>query len=86
MHIPLLYKFAKIFTNNMENPALPPFLRNIPTPPRLNDPDHSVLTPPPINFLSLFPNFVSDENKYFGIEIPENKFYGRAHAENNLSR
>ena len=63
----------------MENPVLPPFLRNIPNLP----PPHSVLSPT-INFY-LFPDFVADENKYFGIEIPENKFSGRAHAENNMS-
>ena len=28
----VLYKFAKVFTNYMENPVLNPFLRNIPTP------------------------------------------------------
>ena len=27
MHIPVLYKFAKIFTNYMENPVLPPYLK-----------------------------------------------------------
>ena len=77
MHILVLYKFAKIFTNYVENPVLSPFLRNIPPP-------YSVYPPPSTFFL--FPNFVADENKYFGIEIPENKFSGRAHAENNLSR
>ena len=58
--------------------VVPPFLRNIPNPPphnpRLNDPGHSVLPPPPLQ------NFVADENKYFGIEIPENKFSVRAHS------
>ena len=53
MHIPVLYKFAKIFTNNMENPVLPPYLKKkkhsypppppLPRPnPRLNDSGHSV--------------------------------------------
>ena len=32
-HVHIGTKFAKIFTNYMENPAVPPFLRNIPTPP-----------------------------------------------------
>ena len=82
MHITVLYKFAKIFTNYMENPVLSPFLRNIPTPPPPPPPIQS--NPRPSTFF-LFPNFVADENKYFGIEIPENKFSGRAHAENNLS-
>ena len=45
-HIPVLYKFATIFTNYMENPVLPPYLKkNIPSPhpnPRLNDSGHSV--------------------------------------------
>ena len=82
MHITVLYNFAKIFTNYMENPVLPPFLRNIP-----NTPSPPIQSNPPIiNFFFLFPHFVADENKYFGIEIPENKISGRAHAENNLSR
>ena len=56
MLIPALYKFAKIFTNYMENPVLPPYLKkNIPTPPspppprpnpRLNDSGHAVQPPP----------------------------------------
>ena len=36
MYIPVLYKFAKIFTNNMENPVLPPYLKKktfLPPPP-----------------------------------------------------
>ena len=51
MHITVLYKFAKIFTNYMENPVLPPFLRNIPNhhPP---PPPHSVYKSPTINFFS----------------------------------
>ena len=49
MHIPVLYKFAKIFTNYMENPVLPPLLRNIPTPP----PSLFSLTPT-INFFFFF--------------------------------
>ena len=33
MYILVLYKFAKIFTNYMENHVLPPYLKkNIPTP------------------------------------------------------
>ena len=32
MHKPVLYKFAKLFTNYMENPVMPPYLKNIPTP------------------------------------------------------
>ena len=31
-------------------------------------------------------NCVADVNKYFGIELPENNFFVRAHAGNNLSR
>ena len=81
MHITVFYKFAKIFTNYMENPVLPLFLRNIPIPP---PPLFSLI--PHHQLFFLFPNFVADENKYFGIKIPENKFSGRAHAENNLSR
>ena len=81
MHITVLYKFAKIFTNYMENPVLPPFLRNIPNPPP--PPAFSLI--PNHQLFFLFPNFGADENKYFGIEIPENKFSGRAHAENNMS-
>ena len=65
----------------MENPVLPPFLRNIPNPP----PPPIQSNPQPSTFFFLFPNFVADENKDFGIEIPENKFSGRAHAENNMS-
>ena len=76
MHITVLNKFAKIFTNHIENP-----LRNIPNP----TPSPIQSNSPPSSFF-LFPNFVADENKYFGIEIPENKFSGRVHAKNNLSR
>ena len=86
MHMPVLYKFAKIFTNYKENPAPPPFPRNIPTP--LNWKIQIIQSnppPPQINFFS-FSKFCCEWNKYFGIEIPENKFSGRAHAENNLSR
>ena len=62
---------CKIFTNYMENPSCLLFKEHsypLPPPhPRLNDPGHSVYppTPPPP-----FQNFVADENKYFGIEIP----------------
>ena len=45
MHIPVLYKFAKIFTNYMENPVLPPFIRNIPNipnPPIQSNPHHQL--------------------------------------------
>ena len=51
----------------MENPVLPPFLINIPTPPP---------------FFLLFQKFVADKNKYSGLGIPENLLSGRAHAEN----
>ena len=37
MHIPVLYKFAKVFTNYMENPILPPYLKK----------KHSYPLPPP---------------------------------------
>ena len=55
----------------MENPVVPPFLRNIPTP------------PPPLDWMiqviqsypAPFQNFMADENNYFGIEIPENNFF-----------
>ena len=53
----------------MENPALSPFLTNIPT-------------PPPATFFLLFQKIVADENKYSGLGILENQFSGRAHAEN----
>ena len=71
----------------MENPVLPPYLKKtflapLPPPPTL---DWMILViqsnpPPP------FQNFVADVNKYFGIELPENKFFVRAHSGNNLSR
>ena len=38
MHIPVLYKFAKIFTNYMENPVLPPYLKKHSYPPPLPPP------------------------------------------------
>ena len=64
----------------MENPVFPPFLRNIPSQPH----PHPIQSNPQPSTFFLFPNFVADENKYFGIEIPENKFSGRAHAENKI--
>ena len=72
----VLYKFAKIFTNYMENPVLPPYIKkNLPYPPPPPAPTLDWMiqviqsTPPP------FQNFVADVNKYFGIELPENKFF-----------
>ena len=39
--------------------------------------------PPPFGVVfSLFRNFAADKNEYSGLGIPENKFSGRAHAEN----
>ena len=86
MHIPVLYKFAKVFTNYMENPILPPYLKKktfLPPPsaPTLDWMIQVIKSNPPP-----FQNFVADVNKYFGIELPENKFFVRAHAGNNLSR
>ena len=60
MYIPVLYKFAKVFTNHMENPVVPPFLRKIPTPPPTLDWMIQVIKsypPPPLPFQ----NFVADE-------------------------
>ena len=71
----------------MENPVLPPYLKNIPPPPPAQTLDwmiqviQSKFPPPPA-----FQNFVADVNKYFGIELPENNFFIRAHAGNYLSR
>ena len=42
---------------------------------------HSDPSPPPTFFL-LFQKIVADENKYSGLDILENQFSGRAHAEN----
>ena len=53
---------------NMESLFLPPLLN-----PRT--------TPPPLFFL-LFKKIVAVENKYSVLDLPENKFSGRARDEN----
>ena len=57
----------------MENPDLPPYLKNHSYPPPAPTLDWMIQViqsnPPP------FQNFVADVNKYFGIELPENNFF-----------
>ena len=74
----------------MENPVVPPFLRNIPNPPpnpRLNDPGHSVLTPPPLLFKILWRMKIS----ILALSILASKYLKMnflselIHAGNNLS-
>ena len=73
----------------MGNTVLPPYLKKTFLPPPLSPAptlDWMIQViqsnPPPPHF----PNFVADVNKYFGIELPENNFFVRAHAGNNLYR
>ena len=54
---------------NMESQVLPPLLN-----PRT--------TPPPPHFFLLFKKFVAVENKYSVLDLPGNKFSGRARDEN----
>ena len=53
----------------MENPVVNPFLRNIPNPPPHPPLDWMIQV---IQSYTPFQNFVADENKDFGIEIPDN--------------